>query len=146
MAGADEAGERLARSEEETWAVGRALGARLSAGDVVLLYGELGAGKTAFVRGLADGLGADPDEVSSPTFTLMQEYRGRMLLRHLDLYRIQGLDEVFELGLDEAAANAVVAVEWAERLGAEAPPRAWRVRMRVVDEDTRGITLEPPTA
>ena len=79
----------VTRSEAETSALGRALGRRLSAGDVVLLAGPLGAGKTAFVRGLAEGLGCAADEVSSPTFTLVQEYRGgRLPLVHVDLYRL----------------------------------------------------------
>ena len=77
------------RSESETAAVGRTLAATLSPGDVVLLHGDLGAGKTAFVRGLAEGLGVHGDEVSSPTFTLVQEYRGgRLTLFHVDLYRL----------------------------------------------------------
>ena len=88
--GMTKANERISRSEEETAAMGRDLAARLSAGDVVLLYGDLGAGKTAFVRGLAEGLGVHRDEVSSPTFTLIQEYRGgRLPLFHVDLYRIE---------------------------------------------------------
>ena len=82
----------------------------------MLLYGELGAGKTAFVRGLAIGLGIDPDEVSSPTFTLVQEYRGgRLPLFHVDLYRLAP-GEVDDLGLDALAAGGVLAIEWAERM------------------------------
>ena len=104
------------RSESETAAVGRELAATLSAGDVVLLYGDLGAGKTAFVRGLAEGLGVHRDEVSSPTFTLMQEYRGgRLTLFHVDLYRLNDPREVDELGLDEIAEDGLMAIEWADR-------------------------------
>src|SRR3954468_18919259 len=104
-------------SEEETAAVGRDVAATLSAGDVLLLYGELGAGKTAFVRGLAEGLGIPREEVSSPTFTLIQEYRGgRLPLFHVDLYRIEDPREFDELGLDEIAEGGVLAIEWAERL------------------------------
>ena len=106
----------VTHAEAETIAVARALGATLRAGAVVLLYGDLGAGKTAFVRGLAEGLGADPDEVSSPTFTLIQEYAGRLPLYHVDLYRLERA-EVDDLGLDELEAGAgVVAIEWADRL------------------------------
>ena len=101
--------------EEETAAVGERLAGSLHAGDVVLLYGELGAGKTAFVRGLAGGIGARPENVSSPTFTLIQEYRGRLTLYHVDLYRLEPA-EVDDLGLDElVVGDGVVAVEWAER-------------------------------
>lgn len=104
-------------SEAETAAVGRQLAGALKPGAVVLLSGDLGAGKTAFVRGLAEGLGVDPAEVSSPTFTLMQEYRGgRHLLRHVDLYRLTPV-EVDDLGLDELTMGDVVtAIEWPDRL------------------------------
>src|SRR5476649_513079 len=110
------------RSEEETATVGRELAVTLSAGDVLLLYGDLGAGKTAFVRGLAEGLGVSRDEVSSPTFTLIQEYRGgRLTLFHVDLYRIDDPREFDELGLDEIALDGVLAIEWADKL--PSPPQ-----------------------
>src|SRR6185436_13302103 len=110
------------RSEVETAAVGRDLAATLSAGDVVLLFGDLGAGKTAFVRGLAEGLGVQRDDVSSPTFTLIHEYRGgRLPLLHVDLYRLNDAREIDDLGLDELGAGGVLAIEWAEKLAD--PPR-----------------------
>ena len=128
-------------SEGETSAAGERLAARLKPGDVVLLYGDLGAGKTAFVRGLAKGLGASPDDVSSPTFTLIQEYRGPMTLQHVDLYRLKP-SEIEGLGLDELTdGRAVVAIEWAERWTA-APPESWIVRMQHEGEDRRRITIE----
>ena len=99
-------------SEDETAAVGRDLARQIEEGVIVLLHGDLGAGKTAFVRGLAQGLGVDPDEVSSPTFTLVQEYRGRLTLFHVDLYRLSG-PEVPDLGLEELSQSGVLAVEWA---------------------------------
>ena len=132
--------ETTTRSEGETAAVGRDLASRLEAGSVVLLYGELGAGKTAFVRGLAEGLGVQPDEVSSPTFTLVQEYRGgRLRLVHADLYRLDDPREFDDLGLDEIGAGGVVAVEWADKLppgalGALGSQGAVRVQI-VLDED-----------
>ena len=130
-------------SEEETSAAGERLAERITAGDVVLLYGDLGAGKTAFVRGLARGLGASADEVSSPTFTLVQEYQGRVTLHHVDLYRLKEI-EVGDLGLDElTSGRAVVAVEWAERW-ADAPPRAWVVRISSEEEDQRRISIAGP--
>lgn len=103
-------------SEDETSAAGEALGRTVSAGDVVLLYGDLGAGKTAFVRGMARGVGADPEEVSSPTFTIVQEYAGTSLtLYHVDLYRLEPA-EIDDLGLEDlVAGDGVVAIEWAER-------------------------------
>src|SRR6185436_18643887 len=97
-------------SEAETTTVGRQLASRLRAGAVVLLFGDLGAGKTAFVRGLAEGCGVAPEEVSSPTFTLIQEYRGRRLtLLHADLYRLNNAQEIDELGLDELGEGGVLA-------------------------------------
>jgi tRNA threonylcarbamoyladenosine biosynthesis protein TsaE len=107
----------ITQSESETVAAGRNLAATLQPGDVVLLSGALGAGKTAFVRGIADGLGANPADVSSPTFTLIQEYHGRRCtLYHVDLYRLEPA-EVDDLGLDELLAQeAVTALEWPERL------------------------------
>ena len=105
------------RSESDTVAAGRDLGRTLTPGTTVLLYGELGAGKTAFVRGLADGLGLDPDQVSSPTFTIVQEYRGsNIALQHVDLYRLNPT-EVTDIALEDlAGANTIIAIEWAERL------------------------------
>ena len=126
-------------SEEETEQVAKDLAAQLKPGDVVLLSGGLGAGKTAFVRGLAAGLGVDPDEVSSPTFTLVQEYAGRVPLIHVDLYRLAS-GEVDDLGLDALAAAGVLAIEWAERLP-RADPGAIHVRLEHAGEDTRLITV-----
>jgi tRNA threonylcarbamoyladenosine biosynthesis protein TsaE len=128
-------------SETETAAVARELAGRLSAGDVVLLYGDLGAGKTAFVRGLAEGLGVGRDEVSSPTFTVMQEYRGgRVPLFHVDLYRLDDPREIDDLGLDEIAERGVLAIEWAEKLSRR-DERAISVRIEHREGDTRMVTL-----
>ena len=116
-------------SEDDTAALGRKLAATLAAGDALLLYGDLGAGKTAFVRGLAEGLGVSRDEVSSPTFTLIQEYRGgRLTLFHVDLYRIEDPREFDELGLDEIAEEGVLTIEWAEKLPARLKPSRYEER------------------
>jgi tRNA threonylcarbamoyladenosine biosynthesis protein TsaE len=131
-------------SEEETAAIGRALAQSLRAGAIVLLHGDLGAGKTAFVRGLADGLGVDPIDVSSPTFTLVQEYRGgRLPLVHVDLYRLIDPREIDDLGLDEIAASGVLAIEWAEKLPR---PQADAVRVSLIHagDTTRTIAVEIP--
>jgi tRNA threonylcarbamoyladenosine biosynthesis protein TsaE len=108
----------VTRSQEETERLAETLAGELRAGDVVLLSGPLGAGKTAFVRGLARGLGVDSDEVSSPTFTLVHEYRGgRLRLFHADLYRL-GTAGADDLGLDELGVqDGVLAIEWPDRLG-----------------------------
>ena len=129
-------------SEAETIDAGRALAAELRPDDVVLLTGDLGAGKTAFARGLAEGLGVDPLEVSSPTFTLIQEYRGgRLTLHHIDLYRLSPR-EVDDLGLEElVVSGAVVAVEWPDRW-TRVPAHAVRVELRAVGENERSISIE----
>jgi tRNA threonylcarbamoyladenosine biosynthesis protein TsaE len=132
----------ISRAEEETVAVGRGLASSLAAGSHVLLFGELGAGKTAFVRGLAEGLGVDPADVTSPTFTLVQEYRGgRTPLLHVDLYRLNDPREIDDLGLEEVGAGAVVAVEWAERLR-NPVPGAVRVLIEHAGQTERRITIE----
>jgi tRNA threonylcarbamoyladenosine biosynthesis protein TsaE len=127
-------------SESETAVVGRELAATLAAGDVVLLYGELGAGKTAFVKGMAEGLGVARDEVSSPTFTLVQEYRGgRLPLFHVDLYRLDDRREVDDLGLEEIADAGVLAIEWADKQ--KIYDTAIHVRIVHGDEDARVIHI-----
>ncbi len=131
---------RVTHSEDETTTVARELAADVKAGDVILLSGNLGAGKTAFVRGLAAGLGIDPEEVSSPTFTLVHEYRGgRLTLYHADLYR---LDRVAteDLGLEEmGVADGVLAIEWPDRLS-HPLPGARAIEIEIVDENTRRIS------
>ena len=129
------------RSEAETAAVGRDLARHLAAGSVVLLSGDLGAGKTAFVRGLAEGLGINSEDVSSPTFTIMQEYRsGRLPLYHVDLYRLNDPREIDELGLDEITAGGVLAIEWADKLR-DVRPGAVDVRFSHGDGDVRTIEI-----
>jgi tRNA threonylcarbamoyladenosine biosynthesis protein TsaE len=106
----------LTSSEQETEQFGRELAAQLTADDVVYLEGELGAGKTCLVRGIAEGLGAMPRQVASPTFAILNEYadsRGRIVLRHLDLYRLKDDPKDLEvLGLPDSLAGAPIAVEW----------------------------------
>jgi tRNA threonylcarbamoyladenosine biosynthesis protein TsaE len=132
-------------SEAETTALGRDVGRHLAPGSVVLLDGPLGAGKTALVRGIAEGLGCDGDDVSSPTFTLIQEYRGRLTLHHVDLYRLTPA-ETDDLGLDDLLEGSVVAVEWPGRW--RRPPNgAIHVRLEPLGGDLRRVTIsEKPTA
>ena len=132
-------------SEEDTQQIASDFAGKLKAGDVVLLAGPLGAGKTAFARGLAAGLGIDPGEVSSPTFTLIHEYRGgRLTLYHADLYRLERA-ATEDLGLEETgAADGVLAIEWAERL-THRIPGAILVEISLIDETTRGITIRTLT-
>ena len=129
-------------SEEQTAALGQALGSTLQAGDVVLLYGDLGAGKTAFVRGMARGIGANPDEVTSPTFTIVQEYAGpSSTLYHVDLYRLDG-PEIDDLGLEDlVAGEGIVAIEWAERWSGR-PDDVTQVWITDRGEDQRAIEIK----
>ncbi|MCC7243123.1 MAG: tRNA (adenosine(37)-N6)-threonylcarbamoyltransferase complex ATPase subunit type 1 TsaE [Acidobacteria bacterium] len=128
-------------SEAETRELAARLAASLEPGAVLLLSGDLGAGKTAFVRGLAKGMGIDPDAVTSPTFTLVHEYRGgRLPLIHVDLYRLEVAD-LDDIGLDEAlAGEGVVAVEWPERL-ARPVPGALEIRIQDRGANSRSIAL-----
>jgi tRNA threonylcarbamoyladenosine biosynthesis protein TsaE len=132
-------------SEEETQAVARDVASSLKPGDVLLLSGDLGAGKTTFVRGVAEGLGIDPAEVSSPTFTLVHEYRGgRLPLYHVDLYRLERT-ATDDLGLEETGArDGVLAIEWPDRLTHDLP-RARLIRIELVEDASRRITIEPRT-
>ena len=107
--------EHVTGSPAETERAGTLLGERLRQGDVVLLTGELGAGKTTFVRGVARGTGSKAD-VASPTFQLVRIYPGRVQLAHVDLYRVGNLAELRDLGLEELAQDGAVVVEWGERL------------------------------
>ena len=132
--------EHVTQSEAATEAVGRALAATLRAGDVLLLTGPLGAGKTAFVRGLATGLGVAADDVSSPTFTIVQEYRGRVLLQHVVLYRLSP-KEVDDLALEDLMDGAVMAVEWPDRW-TSAPSDAIHITIAPISDNERRIVIQ----
>jgi tRNA threonylcarbamoyladenosine biosynthesis protein TsaE len=133
--------EIITSSAGETFAVARGIGERLTGGEVFFLKGDLGSGKTVFAKGLAAGLGIAPSDVTSPTFTLINVYDGRLRLYHIDLYR---LDAVMhdELGLNEILdeERAVVAIEWAERLGF-VPDNVTNVEMTWLADDQRKITI-----
>ena len=132
-------------SVEETWGVARRLAADLGPGSVVCLDGDLGAGKTTFVQGLAAALGVR-GRVTSPTFCLVSEHRGGgRLLVHMDLYRLRGEDDVLSVGWEDyLAEGAVLAVEWPDRAGSLIPANARRVTIAVPDGsgDRRTITIE----
>jgi tRNA threonylcarbamoyladenosine biosynthesis protein TsaE len=119
------------------------MAAKFRGGEVVLLSGELGTGKTAFVRGLARGLGAAAEEVLSPTFVLLTSYPGRLVLHHADLYRLRGDGDEAEIGLEELPGEkGVLAVEWAERLHRVPWPRPLRVHLDHGGGDRRLILIE----
>ncbi len=127
---------------EETVALGRKIAATLPRRAVVLLIGNLGAGKTTLAKGIVNGLcGADPDEVASPTFTLIHEYGGGRVY-HIDLYRLDRPEEVATLGLDEIFdREAVVLIEWGERFPRLMPPDAIEIRLETVGDDGRRIRV-----
>lgn len=135
-------------SVEETWALAKRLAAEIAPGDVVCLEGDLGAGKTTFVQGLAAALGV-PGRVSSPTFCLVQEHRGESaLLVHMDLYRLRGEEDVLAVGWEDyLAEGAIVAVEWPERAGSLVPEDAVHVVFEHLDGDERRrITFTRPSS
>ena len=131
----------VSKSEEETYAFARRLAESLPLPAHILLFGDLGAGKTTFTRGLAMGFGIEVvDDVSSPTFTLINQYKGRVKIYHIDLYRVENGD-LRGLGLEDICddPHAAVIVEWAERLGEFQTPGATRVFLEYVDGSTRKI-------
>src|SRR6266852_5193957 len=133
---------RETSAPEETEAAGEELGRRLRKGDLVLLKGELGAGKTTFVRGMARGAGSAMP-VASPTFQLVRIYPGRLQLAHVDLYRLEKGDEVRDLGLDELLDAGAVVVEWGERLAGAAGAL---IAIEHLGGDRRRLTVEKDLA
>jgi len=136
--------ELTTTSPEDTEAAGARLGATLKSGDVVALSGELGAGKTVFVQGLARALGVVTG-ATSPTFVLVNEYRGRLPVHHVDAYRTTTLAELIDLGIEEMMdGDGVTVIEWAERVEPLLPARAVRVRIGGVGDEPRTIVIERP--
>ncbi|MGH7355505.1 MAG: tRNA (adenosine(37)-N6)-threonylcarbamoyltransferase complex ATPase subunit type 1 TsaE [Candidatus Rokuibacteriota bacterium] len=131
-----------AATPEETAAAGERLGETLGPGDVVGLTGELGAGKTCFIQGLVRGLGVTT-WATSPTFVLINEYRGRLPVHHVDAYRTENLTELLDLGLlDLIGGSGVTLVEWADKCAPLLPPRAVRVTIEGVGDEPRTITIQ----
>jgi tRNA threonylcarbamoyladenosine biosynthesis protein TsaE len=140
------ASRRAAVTPADTAAAGEALGRTLGAGDVVALYGELGAGKTCFVQGLARGLDVHVNP-TSPTFVMVNEYRGRVPVHHVDAYRTASLTELIDLGLLELLGGVgVTVVEWADLAEALLPARTVRVRIDGLGDEPRTIAIEDPRA
>ena len=138
-------GQWQTQKGEETFNLGQEIGEQLSGGEILLLDGPLGAGKTVFVKGLAAGLDIDPEEVTSPSFTLVNPYAGRLLLYHIDLYRLEeGAAAAHAVDLEELLSDesAVVVIEWANRLGHyPLPANVWRVSISGDGEATRSISI-----
>ena len=137
----------MTSSEAETAETAARLAAGFEGGEVVLLSGDLGAGKTAFVRGLVRGLGGSAEDVVSPSFVLLTTYPARLLVHHADLYRLRGDGDEEELGLSELpGADGVLAVEWAERLGDAPWAHVIRVSLEHAGEDRRLVRIEETRA
>jgi tRNA threonylcarbamoyladenosine biosynthesis protein TsaE len=138
-------GEFVSHNEQETFDLGFRLGQQLSGGEILLLSGPLGAGKTLLVKGLARALEVDEDEVSSPSFTLVNPYQGRLLLYHIDLYRLdEGASAAHAVDLDELLSDehAVIVIEWAERMGRyPLPSGAWRISISGDGDAPRTISI-----
>ena len=130
------------RSPEETRIVAASLAAVILPGDVLSLSGDLGAGKTVFVQGLASALGVE-DRVTSPTFTIHHQYTGRYPIAHVDVYRLRSYQEVLDLGLDELQGAAILVVEWGDAIAPLLPRRRLEVASRTLEGDDRQITFRP---
>lgn len=135
--------ELISRSPEETEEYAARFLGMLTSGDVVALYGVLGAGKTCFVRGMARASGVDPEEVTSPSFTLINEYPGGKLpIYHFDLYRLGDPQEFYSTGGDDYfSGEGIVVVEWAEKGGEFIPRQRYNVRFEIVDEKMRRLVF-----
>ena len=130
-------------SEDHTLALGRAIGSVICVGDTVLLYGEMGAGKTCMARGIAQGADCEVS-ARSPTFIILAEYPGRVRIFHCDLYRVTGAAEVYDLALDETLERGALVIEWPENAEGVLPDDACEVRIEPDGEqDTRKISISP---
>lgn len=128
---------------KDTTAIARIIGRHLLPGSVVCLTGELGTGKTCFVKGLAEGLGINSREVTSPTFIIIREYRGRIPLYHIDLYRIGFIEDIRDIGMDEVIyGTGVTAIEWAERIRDVLPDERIDITLKWINEKSRLIELK----
>jgi tRNA threonylcarbamoyladenosine biosynthesis protein TsaE len=143
-------GEFVSHSPQETFDFGFKIGQKLSGGEILLFSGPLGTGKTLAVKGIAHALGVDEDDVSSPSFTLVNPYEGRLRLYHIDLYRLdEGASAAHAVDLDELLSDegAVIVIEWAERMGRyPLPPGTWRISISGDGDDARTISIRPLSA
>lgn len=138
--------EFISSSVEETKKIAESFASGLKGGECIALYGDLGAGKTAFSAGIAAGLGIK-QKITSPTFTILNQYDGRIRFYHFDLYRISDPEELYEIGWEDAlASSGVCAVEWCENAGDLLPADAIRVKIDYIASDKRRITISSPEA
>ncbi len=129
-------------SERETIEVGESLAGDLVEGDVIVLTGPLGAGKTVFIKGLAQGLDIPYDDVKSPSYTLVNEYQGKMILFHFDLYRMNDLEELYHIGWDDyLMRDGIVVVEWGEKADGLLPDNVIRIDIAIISDYERNIDI-----
>jgi tRNA threonylcarbamoyladenosine biosynthesis protein TsaE len=134
--------EFTSQSPEQTIALGEEFAAELEAGAIVCLQGDLGAGKTHFVKGMGKALGIDPNEVSSPTFTLINEYSGTIPLYHFDCYRMESPREALEIGAEEYFyGEGVSVIEWPEKIKSLIPPEAIWISIEIPDRESRKFVI-----
>jgi tRNA threonylcarbamoyladenosine biosynthesis protein TsaE len=141
--------EFFSNSPAATLALGKKIGVCLPAGSVIALIGELGCGKTLLTRGICTGLDVPLRQVNSPTFVLVNEYQGRLLVFHIDLYRLEGIDDSFEIGIMDyfsRAASGVMIIEWAEKMSSILPPDILRVEFDIISLRKRRIVLSSVAA
>jgi len=141
-------GEWISQAPDETFSLGQRVGEQLVGGEILLLSGPLGAGKTVFVKGIAEALNIDPEEVTSPSFTLVNPHEGRLRLDHIDLYRLnEGASAAHAVDLDELLMDeqVVMVIEWAERLGQyPLPANVWWVIISGDGDEPRRISISRP--
>lgn len=131
-------------SRNETLTIAKLLAKNISPGDIVGLFGELGSGKTVFVKGLASGLGIQPDQIISPTFILIRQYRGRLDLFHFDLYRLDTPDDILKLGYEEYFyGEGASVIEWAQRLGSLLPKEMLKIKIKILGKNKRCLEFSP---
>ena len=129
------------KSTEDTAKLAKGLASRLSGGDLILFYGGLGAGKTTFTKSLAEGLGI-LDDIHSPTFTLIHEHLGKTKLFHVDLYRLETLEEIINIGIEEYIySDAITVIEWSERLKDFLPKGRIEIKINIIDDNVREFVL-----
>ncbi len=130
--------QKLSNSVNQTLRIGRRIAKNLSGGEIILLFGNLGAGKTVLAKGIAQGLGINKNEVISPTFVSLRIHKGKKFLQHFDLYRIKNPDELFALGYEEYFYNdAVTIIEWPQRLKFLLPKEFLKIKLMVKDKNKR---------
>lgn len=132
----------ITKSEQETMQFGRNFAREIKEKDIVCIYGDLGAGKTCLVKGIAEGLGVTTEYIRSPTFTLINEYSGKYSIYHLDFYRIKNVKEIEELGIEEfCGEKGITLIEWPEKILKYLPGKRWEIKIDILGENKRSLKI-----